>query len=212
VYGWIEPFYEAAAAATEPGHIWCDLPLYLPPRHGLNITRVNPADDTDLDSKVCAAGSNQVFKHPPIKSLGIESNEGALIARTKSRRPVILLGGIGSTEVKPAGPEPSRTVYAVPVYGADQYDVETRERMAFYEFSNVFYLPANTSPTFDEGYARLDHAQPVFEANLTGHRGLKLASDALDALVEWFVTFSTGRAPEDSIILGYRREMLEGGA
>jgi hypothetical protein len=103
-------------------------------------------------------------------------------------------------------------VYAVPVYGADQYDVETRERMAFYEFSNVFYLPANTSPTFDEGYARLDHAQPVFEANLTGHRGLKLASDALDALVEWFVTFSTGRAPEDSIILGYRREMLEGGA
>jgi hypothetical protein len=35
VYGWIDPFYEPAAAAIEPGHIWCDQPLELPPRHAL---------------------------------------------------------------------------------------------------------------------------------------------------------------------------------
>ena len=40
MFGWIEPFYEQADAAIEPGHIWCDQPIYLPPRHGLKIERV----------------------------------------------------------------------------------------------------------------------------------------------------------------------------
>lgn len=37
-----------------------------------------------------------------------------------------------------------------------------------------------------------------------------LSSDALDALVEWFVAFTTNRQLDDSLILEYRREMLSG--
>jgi len=90
--------------------------------------------------------------------------------------------------------------------------LDERERIAYYEFSNAFYLPASEKPPFAEGFARLDHVQPVSQAHLVNHRGLKLSSDALDALVEWFVAFSTGRIDEKSIILDYRREMLSGGS
>jgi hypothetical protein len=210
VYGWVDPYYVAAAASIEPGHIWCDRPLYLPPRHGLKITRVNPQDDTDVDFKVCDGASQQIFDHAPIKSLRMESNEGALIAKTKRRRPVILLSVSESTEVTPRELEPAETVFAVPVYGADQYDEQTRKRMANYEFANVFYLAASDSPAFDEGLARLDHAQAVFKSRLSNHRGLKLSSDAFDALVEWFIAFSTHREMDGSLIREYREEMLAG--
>jgi hypothetical protein len=53
VFGVIDPFYEAAESAVEPGHLWCDQPIYLPPTHGLKIERVNPTDDRDLDLTVC---------------------------------------------------------------------------------------------------------------------------------------------------------------
>jgi hypothetical protein len=46
--------------------------------------------------------------------------------------------------------------------------------------------------------------------NLRQASGDKLSSDALDALVEWYVAFATNRAPADSIILAYRHEMLSG--
>jgi len=42
---------------------------------------------------------------------------------------------------------------------------------------------------------------------LGAYRGLTLASDALDALVEWYVSYATDRAPADSIIAEYRRKM-----
>jgi hypothetical protein len=83
--------------------------------------------------------------------------------------------------------------------------------VAAYGFTNAFYLPASAQPGFPEGFARLDQAQPVVRAHLTDHQGLKLSADALDALVEWFVAFSTNRQPEDSLILEYRRERLAGG-
>ena len=49
----------------------------------------------------------------------------------------------------------------VPVYGANQFDEHTRRRISYYEFTNVFYLPAQRTPAFDEGFARLDHVQSV---------------------------------------------------
>jgi hypothetical protein len=51
-------------------------------------------------------------------------------------------------------------VMVIPVYGADQYDERTRRRISYYEFTNLFYLPADTALRFEEGYARLDHVQP----------------------------------------------------
>jgi hypothetical protein len=83
--------------------------------------------------------------------------------------------------------------------------------MAYYEFTNVFYLPACEPLRFEEGFARLDHAQPVLVNHLARHRGLKLSEDALAALVEWFMAYTTDRIPEDSLILAYRREVIGGG-
>lgn len=207
MYGLIE-YFEPATPAFLPGHVWCDLPIYMPPRQGVKIARVNPNDDTDLDLKVCDKASKQLFDHPPVKSLGIESHEGLVLAKTKSRRPVIILGGAGSIEITPFKQEPAATLFAIPVYGADQYDAGIRKRMANYEFANAFYLPQSADPRFDEGFARLDHAQSVFREQLGDHRGLKLTDDAVDALVEWFMAYSTQREIEGSLIRAYRDEKL----
>jgi hypothetical protein len=210
MHGWIDPFYEPAAKAIEPGHIWCDQPIYMPPRHGLKITRVNPDNDTDLDYEVCGR-TFDTFDHPPIHSLKLESTEGLVVAQTKRNRPVIVLGGTAATELRPSDTRHVDSVFVVPVYGADQFDAHVRRRISYYDFTNAFYLPEWARPEFEEGFARLDHAQAVSQSSLTDHRGLKLASDALDALVEWFVGYATGRLPDDSIILDFRREMLATG-
>lgn len=208
MHGWIDPFYVASAACVEPGQIWSDQPIYLPPRHGLKIKRVDPENDRKLDLTICGR-TDDTFDHDPIHSLKLSSTEGAVVAKTKKDRPVIILGGTSATELKPSGTEHADTVMVVPVYGADQYDPQFRKRVAYYEFSNAFYLPEHRG--FDEGFARLDHVQPVFRARLRRHRGLKLSEDALEALVEWFVAFTTGRQIDDSLILDYRREMLTQG-
>jgi hypothetical protein len=209
MHGWIEPFYEPAESAIEPGHIWCDQPIYLPPRHGLKIERVNPSDDSNLNLTVCGRTAD-VFAHPPIHSMRLESSEAAVVAKAKRDRPVIVLGGMTATELLPRRTTHAGTVMVIPVYGADQFDEHTRRRISYYEYANAFYLPANKDPRFDEGFARLDHTQPVSADHLTRHRGVKLSADALDALVEWFVAFTTNRQMDDSIILDYRREKLSG--
>lgn len=209
MHGWIDPFYDPAAAAIEPGHIWCDQPIYLPPRHGLKIERVNPSDDSNLNLTICGR-TTDIFTHPPIHSMRLESTEAAVVAKTKRNRPVIVLGGTTASELLPHRTSHADTVMVVPVYGADQFDEHARRRIAYYEYTNAFYLPALKSPKFDEGFARLDHAQPVSRDHLTGHRGLKLSSDALDALVEWFVAFTTNRQLDGSLILEYRKAMLSG--
>lgn len=208
MYGLIEPFYEVADAAKEPGHIWCDEPIYLPPRHGLKISRVSPDDDTTLGLTICGRTAD-VYAHPPVKSLKLESSEAALVAKTKRDRPVIVLGG-SATEIKPSSTQYAGTLMVVPVYGADQYDERTRRRLMYYEFTNGFYLPAFGRPPFDEGFARLDHVQPAFADRLVRHCGIKLVPEAIDALVEWLIYSTTNRLPDDSLILAYRREMLGG--
>lgn len=206
MYGLIDPFYETAEPAREPGHIWCDEPICLPPRHGLKIDRVSPQNDTALKLTICGRTAD-IFGHPPIKSLALESSEAAVVAKTKRDRPVIVLGG-SATEIKPGSTQYAGTLMVVPVYGADQHDENTQRRLMAYEFTNGFYLPAAASPRFDEGFARLDHVQPVFADRLAKHRGLKLVPEALDALVEWLIYSTTNGLPKESLIMEYRAEML----
>lgn len=210
MHGWIEPFYVASANAIEPGEIWCDQPIYLPPRHGLNITRVSPEDDRNLNFAICGRTAD-TFDHPPVHSLQIESTEAIVVAKTKRNRPVIVLGGRRASDVMARSDRATHTDTAmvVPVYGADQFTEAMRRRIAHYDFTNLFYLPACPELSFDEGFARLDHAQPVDVKHLSKHRGLRLAPDALDALVEWYVAYATERGPDDSIIIEYRQEMLK---
>lgn len=212
MHGWIDPFYEECEAAVAAGHIFTDHPIYLPPRHGLKMERVDPNDDRVLEYSIVGRTA-EVYDHPPIHSLKLESTEAAVVAKSKRDRPVIVLGGLSASEILP-GPDRARhaeTAWVVPVYGADQYSEAIRKRFSYYEFTNVFYLPARRASDFDEGFALLDHAQPVMRNHLARHRGLRLSPDALDALVEWFVAYATGRITDDSILLDYRREMLASG-
>jgi hypothetical protein len=209
VHGWIEPFYDRAAAAIEPGHVWSAQPIALPPRHALKIGKVDPKDDSKLDVRV-GGRTDDGFGHPPIHSLGLRSDEAIVLAKACRDRPVVVLGGTTATELRPRAAKQAATVMVVPVHAADGYDEHTRRRVRRYEFTNAFYLPACERPRFAESFARLDHVQPVAQAHLGGHLGLKLSADALDALVEWFVAFSTNRLAEDSMILDYRRERLAG--
>jgi hypothetical protein len=205
MYGLVDPFYEGCAAAIEPGHIWCDQPVYLPARHGLKIARVNPSDDSNLDYTVCGPTA-EIFNHPPVQSLRMESSEGAVIAKTKRDRPVIVIGGTHAAEFSRTKGRASHAEIAmvVPIYGSDQYDEHVRRRMQIYDFTNVFYLPAHSALGFDEGFARLDHIQPIAQSHLSKHRGLKLAGEAFDALTEWLTAFLTGLKQTDSIIDEYR--------
>ncbi|MDX6679839.1 MAG: hypothetical protein QOE31_3891 [Solirubrobacteraceae bacterium] len=226
MHGWIEPFFERAQPAIEPGHIWSGQPIALPPRHGLKIGRVDAKDDAKLDFVVTGRG-DETFDHAPIHSLGLSSAEALVLARATRNQPVIVLGvttgaiasaGAGavagaSATTEPADDAPSEAgiAFVVPLHPGHSYGEPTRRGVARYEFANAFYLPACERPRFDESVARLDHAQPVQRSDLTGHRGLKLSGDALDALVEWFVAFTTNRLPDDSLILEYRRQQLAGG-
>lgn len=199
-------FFEPAEASHDPGQIWCDQPVYLPPKHGVKFTRVNQDDDRDFDFEL-AGRTRDTFDHQPINSLKLESTEGAVLAKTKWERPVIIVGGSGASDVTPRGnPTHHDILWVVPVYGSDQYDEDAVRRIRMYDFKNLFYLPPSESPSFEEGYARLDHAQPVRRDLLRTHRGLKLTDDGLAALHEWLVAFSTGKIEDDSLILQYRAE------
>ena len=130
VYGYIEPFYQAAPAAREPGHIWSDQPVYMPPRHGLKLTRVNPSDDRDLDFEIVGRTAD-TFNHAPVHSLRLESSEALVVTRAKWDRPVVILGGASASAVTPGSVHPTHldNVWAVPIYGGDQYPEALRRRI-----------------------------------------------------------------------------------
>lgn len=213
MHGLIDPFYKKSPPGMEPGQVWCDQPLYLPPKHGLKVTRVDPADDRNLEYSVCGR-TPEIFDHAPVHSLSMESTEGAVVAKTKRNRPVIVLGGGGASDFFPRTGQArhAEIVMVVPIYGSDQYEAHMRKRMSLYDFANAFYLPADRSLDFDEGFARLDHVQAVSEKHLSQHRGFKLAPEALDALHEWLMTFLTNTKPADSMIEDYRHMVIDDGA
>lgn len=209
MHGWIEPFYAASQASIAPGEIWCgDQPIELPPRGALKIARVDPEDDSGFKLAIGERTAG-TFDHPPLHSLQLASTEAIVVAKARRGRQMIVLGGRGAATVQAGSDEPRRTGTAmvVPLYAAGELSERQRRRIARYEFTNLFYLPACPRPRFDEAFARLDQAQPVDVEQLGEHRGLRLAPDALDALVEWYVAYATERAPADSMIADYRREM-----
>lgn len=206
MHGYIEPFYERANEELAAGHLWCDQPLYLPGKHGLKLTRVDAEDDRQLQVEVVGR-TTDTFQHNPVKSLKLTSTEALVGVKTKRDRPIILLGGLGASEILPGKEaQPNPIAWALPIYRSTNYDRAIRERIQRYEFSNFFYLPEDPDLSFTEGFARLDHAQPVWRDHLTKHRGMKLSSDALDALTEWFIYFTTGYISGASQILDYQRE------
>lgn len=209
MHGLIEPFYEACSPEIAAGHVWCDQPVYLPARHGLSITRIDPHDDRNLDYRICGRTA-EIFNHAPVHSFAMESTEGAVVTKAKRDRPVIVLAAQTASEFRPnaAAATLADVVMVVPVYSALS-DARLTRRMQMYEFSNAFYLPADTGLRFREGFARLDHIQPLSAAHLSKHRGMKLSVEALEVLHEWLWSFLTDTTSPDSLIADYRRSMID---
>lgn len=104
MHGFVDPFYERSKTGKpdviERGEIYEDQPIYLPARHGLRITRVDPMNDSVLDFEI-AGRTEDIFNHPPITRPKLPSGEGLIVGQAKWARPVIVLAGegVGSSPV-----------------------------------------------------------------------------------------------------------------
>lgn len=146
--------------------------------------------------------------------MAMQSTEAPVIAVAKKDRPVIVLGGLTASEIAQNRENPTahEIVWAIPIYGAEHYPERIRRRIQIYDFRNFFFLPGDADLGFKEGFARLDHAQAIKVSMLKTHRGLRLTSDALDALREWFIYFTTDWIDRESLIFDYRREQTAVGS
>lgn len=213
MHGIIEPFYEAAPqgqpGVIQRGEIYEDQPVYVPARHGLRITKVDPMDDRNVDFEITGR-TEDIFNHPPITGPpALPNGEAFIVSKGKLRRPVIVLAGQGFDLL--AGPQvarPSDTFLCAPVYGGDQFSEEIRQRIRAYEYANMFYLPQSSVPRLDEGLVRFDHVQAIYRQHLRRRKSARLTEEALLAMEDWLYHYLTGRLPTDTLIAEYRSEEL----
>jgi hypothetical protein len=212
VHGFIDRFYDRAKQGQpdliERGEVYEDQPVYLPSRHGLRITKVDPMDDRVLDFELTGR-TEDIFNHPPITKPKLPSGEALIVGQAKWARPVIVLANEGFDLL--AGPgiaRPSGMFLCAPVYGGDQFEEEMRSRVRAYEYPNLFYLPESKVPLFGEGLVRFDHLQAIRRSDLRRRKPVRLSADALAAMEEWLFHYLTGRLPTDSLIAEYRAEEL----
>lgn len=212
MHGLIEPFYVPTDARgvepIRPGDIFEDQPIYLPAKWGLLLSNFDPTEARDPEFLITGRNEN-IFQHPPLKRYKLENGEAFILGKAKWGRPVVVLAARGSDVF--AGPgtaDPLDTVLCAPVYGADQFPEPIRARIRAYEFPNLFYLPANPSPSFGEGFVRFDHVQAIKRDRLRSRRPVMLSEDSRRALEEWLIYYMTGRMAADSLILLYREEQL----
>jgi hypothetical protein len=209
LHGLIEPFYGRlleASAVSGRGQIYEDQPIYLPMKWGLRVKRTDPTTDRILESEITGR-SEDIFNHPPVTSPKVASSEGLIVGKAKLRRPVLVLAEPGF-ELAGNHVRQSEGFLCAPIYGADQFDESIRKRVRAYEFANLFYMPASSSPPFDEGFLRFDHLQTIRRDVLKRRRDLILSDDALAALEEWLFHYLTGRLPQDSLVAAYRQDEL----
>jgi mRNA-degrading endonuclease toxin of MazEF toxin-antitoxin module len=190
------------------GDIYEDQPVYMPARHGIRLTNIDPNDEQDPDFELCGR-TEDIFHHPPLKRYHLESNEAWIVHKAKWARPVVVLSHEPTVDPLPGhGPQPSETYLCAPIFGADQHAKELRQRIAAYEFPNLFYLPESGSPSFSEGFVRLDFIQSIRKLDLRNPR-CSLTADAMTALDEWLLHYLTGSLPVGSLVGEYRREEME---
>jgi hypothetical protein len=213
VYGLIPIFYDEPRKGNPDdirrGDVYLDQPVYLPGKWGLRLTRIDPTDSTGPEFEFTGRTAD-IFNHIPLKRPRLDSHEAFVAHTAKWERPVIVLSAANAYEpvVGAGGERPTDSYLCAPVYGSDQFPKELRDRIAAYEFPNLFYLPSCTRPPFDEGFVRLDHMQAISRGSLRSRR-CNLTEDALNALDEWVVHYLTGTLPPGSLIEAYRTEELQ---
>lgn len=208
MHGLVDPVYEAVDGRSpndiRRGDIYEDQPVYLPARHALRLSKIDPKETRQPEFEI-AGRTHDAFLHQPIKwPVELPHGEALIVSRAKWSRPVIVISDAAGSELI-AGLGSSRVVttrVCIPIYGCDQHDRTTMQRVERYEFPNLFYLPKSVRPHMDEGFARLDHLQAIESSSLRNRR-CQLSSDALDFLDEWLAGYLTGRMPSSGLIALY---------
>jgi hypothetical protein len=136
--------------------------MYMPAKHGIRITRVDPMDDRKVEYEITGR-TEDIFKHAPLVGPPtLADGEAFIVGRAKLRRPVVVLAGEGfELFAAPNVARASDTFLCAPVYGGDQYEEGMRKRVRAYEYSNLFHLPESKVPLFREGMVRFDHLQAI---------------------------------------------------
>jgi hypothetical protein len=209
MHGLIDPVYVDDARGrgaddVRRGDIYLSQPVYLPGRHAIRIRNVDPKESRPPEFEI-AGRTQDVFQHTPIKwPLDLPWGEALVVSRAKWERPVIVVSDGVASEVL-AGPgrsRPSKSYLCVPVYGCDQHPTEVIERIARYQYPNLFYLPKSVRPGFEEGFARFDHLQAIDVGHLRS-RKCCLSDDALGFFDEWLIYYLTNRRPAEGFVQLY---------
>ena len=154
------------------------------------------------------------FDHPGDIShtLGIRSDERALVVGTK-RRPVILLSKAASTWSD--GRRRSDECYLVaPVYSFSgdetraSYSTEFIDRVKGYMYWQLFYLPPGSNGRVRDGFVRLDRIQAVHR-ELMRQMPVMLSEDVLGLLRDWVRVYLGEDLKEvNDMLFDYRQEAI----
>jgi hypothetical protein len=154
--------------------------------------------------------------HMPIAELGLHSDENYYLYIGKER-PLIVVKGVGSRWLNPLYDESLYT--CVPIFSFKaRHRQEFRIKTMGFDFSNLFYVPADSNGCSEEGAARFELMQPIARKALHSYfkgspaRPVALSDEAFALFVNHLGRFLTGKSLDAVIceqIDVYRSLVLE---
>ena len=152
--------------------------------------------------------NDTTFNHQPVKEPGftLRSNEAVLAYKAK-RRPVFLFSMPSPPRSDHRGGTQDDAFLCVPLFRLIKYSKEFVLSMKAFKYENLFHVPADGSSGIQEGMVRFDRAHVIHMDNLhRWPRHVKLSSDALLVMQEWFRYYLTGMC-EDWLLQHQRIEL-----
>jgi hypothetical protein len=141
-------FEREPSASLEPGRLsWAPVTFVESRYFEATIASQSPSDDLATTFKVADYdASGEAARHPPVKFLGLRSDDQLRLARFK-RRPVVIASSENARWKDEQGAvrqESKRTRLVVPIYTAERYGSTFVQRVRRFSYNTHFWLPANT--------------------------------------------------------------------
>jgi hypothetical protein len=206
----IGAYYERAPAGTDlrPGRICETVVTYLPVKREVLKFDMAAANRGESVAYSIGGPDKETFRHIPVKTPPLASDEAFLVVRGKMR-PVIVLSMVTSA-VKGVGVIERDFIdvhLVVPLYSfQDTHPQVFRLRIEAFEYNRFFHLPTSDEFALHEGFLRFDRSQ-VMPKGLLKPTGFALTSNALFVLHHWFQYFLTDELDRD--LAEYRSELLK---
>jgi hypothetical protein len=165
-----------------------------------------PRDDTLFHRKTS-------FTSPPL-----ETNEEMIMYRHK-QRPVILLGGYGSEDMRPCV-DKSNYYVCLPLYSIrNNYDGDLKPlfteeqvyKVQRLQIRNLLFLPADTRFRIKDSYIDYDRAQIIHESLLDRNKPTKLSGMAISLVVNRLLYYCSDRmlSEQEDPNVYYWKEIME---